>query len=77
MASGKLLVDEPADGVARIRISNPARRGALDHEILDALAEEVRGQDAHCLLLTGDGPVFSAGSMVYFFMVTASFTPGS
>jgi len=61
LASGKLLVDEPADGVARIRISNPARRGALDHEILDALAAEVQGQDAHCLLLTGDGPVFSAG----------------
>ena len=61
LASGKLLVDEPADGVARIRISNPARRGALDHEILDAMAAEVQGQDAHCLLLTGHGPVFSAG----------------
>lgn len=61
LASGKLVVDEPAEGVARIRISNPERRGALDHELLDALGEEVRGQDARCLLLTGDGPVFSAG----------------
>src|SRR5215218_3158148 len=34
----KLQLDEPADGVARLTISNPARRGALDHEILDALA---------------------------------------
>jgi enoyl-CoA hydratase/carnithine racemase len=61
LASGKLVVDEPADGVARIRISNEEKRGALDHEILDALAEEVHGQDAHCLLLTGAGSMFSAG----------------
>jgi enoyl-CoA hydratase/carnithine racemase len=61
LASGKVVVDEPAEGVARIRISNVEKRGALDHEILDALAEEVRAQGARCLLLTGDGPVFSAG----------------
>jgi enoyl-CoA hydratase/carnithine racemase len=61
LASGKLLLDEPAAGVARLRISNPARRGALDHEILDTLAETVGGLDARCLVLTGEGPVFSAG----------------
>jgi enoyl-CoA hydratase/carnithine racemase len=61
LASGKLAVDEPADGVARIRISNEERRGALDHEILDSLADEVRGQQARCLLLTGAGNMFSAG----------------
>jgi len=61
LASGKLLLDEPADGVARLRISNPARGGALDHEILDTLAQTVSGLDALCLILTGDGPVFSAG----------------
>jgi enoyl-CoA hydratase/carnithine racemase len=61
LASGKLVVDDPADGVARVRISNATRRGALDHEILDALAETVRGLDARCLLLTGTGDVFSAG----------------
>jgi enoyl-CoA hydratase/carnithine racemase len=60
-ASGKLLLDEPAENVVRIRISNPTRRGALDHEILDSLADLVRQQDAKCLLITGDGPVFSAG----------------
>ena len=38
LASRKLVVDEPAAGVARLRISNAQRRGALDHEILDALA---------------------------------------
>jgi enoyl-CoA hydratase/carnithine racemase len=61
LASGKLIVDEPADHVARIKISNPDKRGALDHEILDALAETVDSLDARCLLVTGDGPVFSAG----------------
>ena len=61
LASGKLLVDEPAPQVKRIRISNPDKRGALDHEILDTLSETVRAADARCLLLTGDGPVFSAG----------------
>ena len=39
LAGGKLLLDQPAEAVARIRISNPERRNALDHEILDALAE--------------------------------------
>jgi enoyl-CoA hydratase/carnithine racemase len=61
LASGKLILDEPSDGVARLRISNEARRGALDHEILDALAETVRSLGARCLVLTGTGAVFSAG----------------
>jgi enoyl-CoA hydratase/carnithine racemase len=61
LASGKLLLDEPAEGVVRLRISNPAKRGALDHEMLDALADAVRSLDARCLLLTGEGSVFSAG----------------
>jgi enoyl-CoA hydratase/carnithine racemase len=61
LASGKLIRDEPADGVVRLRISNEARRGALDHEILDTLAETVAALDARCLVITGTGPVFSAG----------------
>jgi len=61
LASGKLLLDEPAEHVARLRIANPVKRGALDHEILDALAKAVAELDARCLILTGDGPVFSAG----------------
>ncbi|MDQ3935396.1 MAG: enoyl-CoA hydratase/isomerase family protein [Actinomycetota bacterium] len=61
LASGKLVLDEPAPNVARLRISNPQKRGALDHEILDALAETVSGLDARCLIVTGHPPVFSAG----------------
>ena len=37
LAGGKLLVDEPAAGVVRLTISNPAKRNALDHPILDAI----------------------------------------
>jgi enoyl-CoA hydratase/carnithine racemase len=61
LASGKLVRDEPAEGVVRLRISNEERRGALDHEILDTLAETVRDLDARCLVLTGTGGMFSAG----------------
>jgi enoyl-CoA hydratase/carnithine racemase len=61
LASGKLLLDEPADGVVRLTISNPGRRGALDHELLDAMADSARTLDARCLVIAGSGPVFSAG----------------
>ncbi len=61
LASGKLVRDEPADGVVRLRINHPQRRGALDHEILDTLAETARTLDARCLVLTGTDPMFSAG----------------
>ena len=37
LADGKLLIDEPAEGVVRLTISNPAKRNALDHPILDAI----------------------------------------
>jgi enoyl-CoA hydratase/carnithine racemase len=65
LASGKLVLDRPADAVARLRIDNPERRNALDHEILDALAEAMprldRGIETRCVLITGSPPVFSAG----------------
>jgi enoyl-CoA hydratase/carnithine racemase len=37
LADGKLLIDEPSEGVVRLTISNPAKRNALDHPILDAI----------------------------------------
>jgi enoyl-CoA hydratase/carnithine racemase len=65
LAGGKLLLDSPAEAVVRIRISNPERRNALDHEILDTLAETLprldHGIETRCLLITGAPPVFSAG----------------
>ena len=61
LASGKLIYDEPAAHVARLRINNPDKRGALDQEILDAIAEETPKIEARCLIVTGTGNVFSAG----------------
>jgi enoyl-CoA hydratase/carnithine racemase len=61
LASGKLLVDRPAPEVLRLRISNPDKRGALDHEILDTIRDTVAEADCRCLLITGEGQVFSAG----------------
>jgi enoyl-CoA hydratase/carnithine racemase len=66
LAGGKLLVDEAGDGVARLTISNPVKRNALDHPILDAitgmLTELARGESgAHCLIVTGAHGMFSAG----------------
>lgn len=65
LAGGKLLLDSPAEAVVRLRISNPERRNALDHDILDALAETLprldRGIETRCVLITGAPPVFSAG----------------
>jgi enoyl-CoA hydratase/carnithine racemase len=57
----KLQLDEPGENVARLTISNPERRGALDHELLDALGEYTRTLEARCLVIRGSGPVFSAG----------------
>lgn len=59
--AGQLLVDEPAPGVSRLTISNPERRGALDHAILDSLAAALAQLDARCVILTGEGDTFSAG----------------
>ena len=75
LASGKLLIDEPASNVVRLRISNPDKRGALDHEILDALADTVRELEALCVVITGTGTVFSAGYDIGNFE-ESSFDPG-
>jgi enoyl-CoA hydratase/carnithine racemase len=65
LAGGKLILDRPAEAVTRLTVSNPARRNALDHEILDALAEVLprldRGIENRCVLITGAPPLFSAG----------------
>ena len=60
-AGGRLLLDEPAAGVARLTIANPAKRNALDQEILDAIASAVPDLEAKCVILTGSETMFSAG----------------
>jgi enoyl-CoA hydratase/carnithine racemase len=59
--AGRLLIDEPAPHVARLTISNPHRRGALDQAILDSFATTMPELDARCLIITGEGRTFSAG----------------
>jgi enoyl-CoA hydratase/carnithine racemase len=65
LAGGKLVLDRPAEAVARLTIDYPERRNALDHEILDAIAEALPrlddGIETRCVLITGAAPVFSAG----------------
>jgi enoyl-CoA hydratase/carnithine racemase len=61
LADGKILVDRPAENVARLTISNPAKRNALDLPMLDAIAAAVPRLDARCLILTGAHGMFSAG----------------
>jgi enoyl-CoA hydratase/carnithine racemase len=75
LAGGKLLIDEPTDGVVRLTISNPAKRNALDHPILDAITgmlTELAGvggidvvdwseSHARCVVITGGHGMFSAG----------------
>lgn len=69
LADGKLLIDEPAAGVVRLTISNPAKRNALDHPILDAIGatlEEMArvggsSSPARCVMITGAHGMFSAG----------------
>jgi enoyl-CoA hydratase/carnithine racemase len=70
LADGKLLLDEPAPGVTRLTISNPAKRNALDHPILDAITSSLgeladgatsAGAETRCVIITGAHGMFSAG----------------
>jgi enoyl-CoA hydratase/carnithine racemase len=66
LADGKLLIDEPSPGVVRLTISNPAKRNALDHPILDAITATLArlggtGSAARCVIVTGAHGMFSAG----------------
>jgi enoyl-CoA hydratase/carnithine racemase len=66
LAEGKLLLDRPLPAIARLTISNPAKRNALDHPILDAITATLReltaaAGEVRCVVLTGAHGMFSAG----------------
>ncbi|HEV2923201.1 MAG TPA: enoyl-CoA hydratase-related protein [Solirubrobacteraceae bacterium] len=66
LAGGKLLIDEPAGNVVRLTISNPAKRNALDHPILDAITATLSelgsaAASTRCVVVTGAHGMFSAG----------------
>jgi len=62
---GTVVVDEPSAGIRRLTFSNPGKRGALDHPILDGIADAVRTAAAEpqirALILTGADGSFSSG----------------
>ena len=65
LAAGKLLLDRPVERVVRLTISNPDKRNALDHSILDAISavlEELAAEEEMCcVVVTGAHGMFSAG----------------
>ena len=65
LAGGKLLLDHPAEAVARLTLNRPDSRNALDHGMLNGIAEVMpaldRGIEVRCVILTGAGGIFSAG----------------
>jgi enoyl-CoA hydratase/carnithine racemase len=65
LASGRLLLDFPAEAVARLTLNNPEKRNPLDHEVLDAIAAALPGLadgiETRCVIVTGAGRAFSAG----------------
>jgi enoyl-CoA hydratase/carnithine racemase len=60
-SEGEILIDEPAPHVARLVISNPDKRGALDQAILDRFATVMPELDARCVIITGQEQIFPAG----------------
>ena len=65
LAGGKVVLDRPAEAVARLTISRPESRNALDHDVLEAIAGAMptldEGIETRCVVLTGEGKTFSAG----------------
>jgi enoyl-CoA hydratase/carnithine racemase len=59
---GEVHIDHPADGVLRLAISNPTKRNALDHAILDGITDELASlEGVRCVVLTGRDGMFSSG----------------
>jgi enoyl-CoA hydratase/carnithine racemase len=58
---GTVHVEEPAPGVARLTISNPDKRNALDRTLCESLRFALERLEARCVVLTGEGRAFCAG----------------
>jgi enoyl-CoA hydratase/carnithine racemase len=60
-----IVESEDRGAVRHIVLNRPEKRNAMNQELLRALAAELREaaaeQSVHCVLLRGNGPVFSAG----------------
>ncbi len=60
-----IVITEDRGPVRHIVLNRPEKRNAMSQELLKALAGELRAAAAedsvHCVVLRGEGPVFSAG----------------
>ena len=58
LANAKLRLDRPVEAVARLTISRPEARNALDHDVLGAIAEAMpaldHGIETRCVILSGE-----------------------
>src|SRR5271168_5297977 len=60
-----IVYSEDSGPVRHVVLNRPEKRNAMSQELLRALAAELRAAEAedtvHCVVLRGEGPVFSAG----------------
>jgi enoyl-CoA hydratase/carnithine racemase len=60
-----IVFTEDRDHVRHVVLNRPQKRNAMNQELLlalgDALREAAAEQSVHCVVLRGEGPVFSAG----------------
>ena len=60
-----IVVTEDRGPVRHVVLNRPEKRNAMNQELLRALGEALReaaaDADVHCVVLRGEGPVFSAG----------------
>jgi enoyl-CoA hydratase/carnithine racemase len=60
-----IVTTEDRGAARHIALNRPEKRNAMSQELLRALAQALREADAeesvHCVVLRGEGPVFSAG----------------
>lgn len=60
-----IVLTEDRGAVRHVILNRPEKRNAMNQELLQALGEELRAaasdSGVHCVVLRGEGPVFSAG----------------
>jgi enoyl-CoA hydratase/carnithine racemase len=60
-----IVLTEDRGAVRHVILNRPEKRNAMNQELLQALGAELRAaaadNDVHCVVLRGEGPVFSAG----------------
>jgi enoyl-CoA hydratase/carnithine racemase len=74
-----IVTTEDRGAVRHIVLNRPEKRNAMSQELLRALAQALReanaAEDVHCVVLRGEGPVFSAGVDLQELAASAG-TPG-